>query len=90
MEFCSVLALTMTLSDTGNIKILDSNSKKGKSEKNKKMALKIERFARMILPLSYMVFVIGFFFVVNNVSHQKYTADNMETIQELGLDDEDL
>merc|ERR1712223_37338 len=71
LEFSTVLALTMTVSGVGSTpaigrKIYDKDSTKIKIEIKKRIANKIERHSRIILPLSYIIFILAFFFVVSN------------------------
>ena len=93
LEFSTVLALTMTVSGVGSTpaigrKIYDKDSTKIKIEIKKRIANKIERHSRIILPLSYIIFILAFFFVVSNSnsSNMLNAEGERETIEELGVE----
>ena len=91
LEFSTVLALTMTVSGSTPAigrKIYDKDSTKIKIEIKKRIANKIERHSRIILPLSYIIFILAFFFVVSNSnsSNMLNAEGERETIEELGVE----
>ena len=92
LEFSTVLALTMTVTAAGSSaigrKIYDKDSTKIKIEIKKRIANKIERHSRIILPLSYIIFILAFFFIVsnNNSSMLNDGEGQRETIEELGVE----
>ena len=68
-------------------KIYDKDSTKIKIEIKKRIANKIERHSRIILPLSYIIFILAFFVVSNNNSSNMLNAESeRETIEELGVE----
>ena len=68
-------------------KIYDKDSTKIKIEIKKRIANKIERHSRIILPLSYIIFILAFFFIVsNNNSSMLDSEGERETIEELGVE----
>ena len=69
-------------------KIYDKDSTKIKIEIKKRIANKIERHSRIILPLSYIIFILAFFFIVsnNNSSMMLIAEGERETVEELGVE----
>ena len=69
-------------------KIYDKDSTKIKIEIKKRIANKIERHSRIILPLSYIIFILAFFFIVsnNNSSMMLNAEGERETVEELGVE----
>ena len=60
LEFCSVLALTMTNSGTAGSQVMDTKMK-GKDAKRKLAARAIERHCKVMFPLSYIIFIVLYF-----------------------------
>ena len=82
--------MTVTAAGSSAIgrKIYDKDSTKIKIEIKKRIANKIERHSKIILPLSYIIFILAFFFIVsnNNSSMLNDGEGQRETIEELGVE----